>query len=400
MAIETIQQRFSDRLKTRRSEHLYRQRPLAFGPQQPQMQINGLCCINFCSNDYLGLANHPQIKQRLIAALQNDDISYGSGAAHLVTGHHLEHHLLEDELADWLGVERVLLFSTGFMANLAVLETFAQKGDVILGDKLNHASLVDGALHSEAEFKRYPHGDMTALEKRLQQAQAKEQQAVIVTDGVFSMDGDLAPLPEIQELARKYHAWLIIDDAHGFGALGQEGKGTLNHFNLETDCNTLQIGTLGKAFGCSGAFVAGSETAIEALIQFARPYIYTTASPQLNAVAVRQALRLVKSADKERRHLQELIQQFRQGAQQIGLKLWSSPTAIQPVMLGASETAMRWSEELKQKGFWVAAIRPPTVPQNQARLRITFSASHTVEEVDALLQALDEIHRQESSAKV
>ncbi|MBO1924669.1 8-amino-7-oxononanoate synthase [Thiomicrorhabdus sp. 6S3-12] len=397
MAIETIQQRFSDRLKTRRSEHLYRQRPLAFGPQQPQMQINGLRCINFCSNDYLGLANHPQIKQRLIAALQSDDISYGSGAAHLVTGHHLEHHLLEDELADWLGVERVLLFSTGFMANLAVLQTFAQKGDLILGDKLNHASLVDGALHSEAEFKRYPHGDMAALEKRLQQAQAKEQQTLIVTDGVFSMDGDLAPLPKIQELARKYHAWLIIDDAHGFGVLGQEGKGTLNHFNLETDADTLQIGTLGKAFGCSGAFVAGSETAIETLIQFARPYIYTTASPQLNAVAVRQALRLVKSGDKERHHLQNLIQQFRRGAQRIGLKLWQSPTAIQPVMLGASETALRWSEALKQKGFWVAAIRPPTVPQNQARLRITFSAAHTAEEVDALLQALAEIHRQESS---
>ncbi|CAN8140032.1 8-amino-7-oxononanoate synthase [uncultured Thiomicrorhabdus sp.] len=388
MAIESLQQRFTERLEQRRKQHLYRQRPLAFSPQQPQMKINGIECVNFCSNDYLGLANHPQIKQRLITALQDSGISYGSGAAHLVTGHHLEHHLLEDELADWLGVERVLLFSTGFMANLAVLQTLAQKGDVILGDKLNHASLVDGALHSEADFKRYPHLDTQALEKRLQQAYQEQQQAIIVTDGVFSMDGDLAPLAKIQQLAKSYNAWTIIDDAHGFGPLGDKGRGTLNHFGLKADDNTVQIGTLGKAFGCSGAFVAGSNTVIEALIQFARPYIYTTASTQLNAVAVREALQIIQQADNERQQLHDLIQQFRDGAEAIGLQLWDSPTAIQPILLGDSSTALSWSEHLKQQGFWVAAIRPPTVPKGQARLRVTLSASHTSEQVQQLLAAL------------
>ena len=391
MTINSIAERFSEHLQKRREEHLYRQRPLAFSPQQPQMQINGLQCINFCSNDYLGLANHPQIKQRLIEALQEEPISYGSGAAHLVTGHHLEHHLLEDEIADWLGVQRVLLFSTGFMANLAVLQTLAQKGDVILGDKLNHASLIDGALHSEADFKRYPHLNMQALEKRLQQAQKNQQQAIIVTDGVFSMDGYLAPLEHIQALAKSYQAWTVIDDAHGFGTLGKQGTGSLNHFGGSADENTVQIGTLGKAFGCSGAFVAGSNIFIEALIQFARPYIYTTATPQLNAIAVRKALQIVKTADKERQALQSRIQQFRQGANKIGVQLWESSTAIQPIMLGDSATAMEWSEKLKQRGFWVAAIRPPTVPQGQARLRVTLSAAHTQAQVEQLLRALNDI---------
>lgn len=357
------------------------------------MKINGIECINFCSNDYLGLANHPQIKQRLIEALQTDATSYGSGAAHLVTGHHLEHHLLEDELADWLGVERVLLFSTGFMANLAVLQTLAQKGDILLGDKLNHASLVYGALQSDADFKRYPHLDMLALEKRLQQAQNKQQQAIIVSDGVFSMDGDLAPLVDIQRLAQQYQAWTIIDDAHGFGSLGEQGRGTLDHFGLQANENTVQIGTLGKAFGCSGAFVAGSNTLIEALIQFARPYIYTTASPQLNAVAVRESLKIIKKADNERQKLQFLIVQFRNGAKQLGLELWNSSTAIQPILLGDSANAIHWSEQLKQQGFWVAAIRPPTIPKGQSRLRITLSAAHTEQQIKQLLEALKQCQK-------
>lgn len=389
--MESIEQRFTGRLTQRRAEHLYRERPLAFSPQQPEMQINGLHCINFCSNDYLGLANHPQIKHRLIEALQSDSVSYGSGAAHLVTGHHLEHHLLEDELADWLGVERVLLFSTGFMANLAVMQTFAQQNDVILGDKLNHASLIDGALQSSAEFKRYPHLDVKNLEKRLKAAKSRNQQAIIVTDGVFSMDGDLAPLPKITALAKEYQAWLIIDDAHGFGTLGEQGRGTLNHFGLNACNNTLQIGTLGKAFGCSGAFVAGSQIAIEAMIQFARPYIYTTAMPQLNAVAVRQALKLVKNADNQRQTLQTLIAKFRTGATALGLTLIDSPSAIQPILLGDAQTALNWSQALKNQGFWVAAIRPPTVAANQSRLRITLSAAHSESQLNGLLTALGQL---------
>jgi len=388
----SIQNRFQPLLKQREQEHLYRRRPLVFSPQQPIMQINGIECINFSSNDYLGLANHPNIKQALLNSLNTeDDISYGSGAAHLVTGHHLHHHLLEDELADWLGVERTLLFSTGYMANLAVQQTLMQAGDTILADKLNHASLIDGAQLSTANLKRYPHLDMEALERRLKQAQAQNSQVMIVTDGVFSMDGDIAPLKTLQQLAQNYQAWLFVDDAHGIGTLGKQGKGCFEHFGLEPDENTIIVGTLGKAFGTSGAFVAGSETLIETLIQFARPYIYTTAMPQLNALAIREALKLVKNAEASREALQQNIKHFREGALKIGLNLWPSETAIQPIMLGKSETAVAWSEALKQAGFWVGAIRPPTVPKNQARLRVTLSARHTVEQIDQLLQALHNI---------
>lgn len=388
----SIQNRFQPLLKQREQDHLYRRRPLVFSPQQPMMKINGIECINFSSNDYLGLANHPNIKQALLNRLKTEeDMSYGSGAAHLVTGHHLHHHLLEDELADWLGVERTLLFSTGYMANLAVQQTLMQAGDTILADKLNHASLIDGAQLSAANLKRYPHLDMEALERRLKQAQAQNSQVMIVTDGVFSMDGDIASLKTLQQLAQNYQAWLFVDDAHGIGTLGKQGKGCFEHFDLESDENTIIVGTLGKAFGTSGAFVAGSETLIETLIQFARPYIYTTAMPQLNALAIREALSLVKNADASRETLRHNIQHFREGALKIGLNLWPSETAIQPIMLGQSETAIAWSEALKQAGFWVGAIRPPTVPKNQARLRVTLSASHTAEQIDQLIQALDKI---------
>jgi 8-amino-7-oxononanoate synthase len=390
----SIKDRFQPLLEQRRQQHLYRSRPLVTSAQTANMQINGLQVINFSSNDYLGLANHPQIKQTLSQALQTDEISYGSGAAHLVTGHHLQHHLAEDEIADWLGCERALLFSTGYMANLAVLQVLMQSGDIILADKLNHASLIDGALQSEATLKRYPHLEMQALERRLQQASSEDGQVMIVTDGVFSMDGDLAPLPQIQKLAQTYQAWLLVDDAHGFGCLGQYGKGCFEHFGLEPDANTILVGTLGKAFGTSGAFVAGSATLIESLIQFARPYIYTTAMPQLNALAIREALKLVQSAEvggASREILKQHIKQFRTGAKAIGLTLWDSPTPIQPIMLGDSETALMWSEKLKQKGFWVSAIRPPTVPDGQARLRITLSASHSTAQIQDLLKALAEI---------
>ncbi len=353
------------------------------------MQINGVNVINFSSNDYLGLANDASIKQGLIAALQNEDLSYGSGAAHLVSGHHLHHHLLEDEIADWLGTERALLFSTGYMANLAVQQTLMQSGDTILADKLNHASLIDGALNSAADLKRYPHLDMNALERRLQKINTG--QAMITTDGVFSMDGDMAPLKQIQTLAQTHQAWLMVDDAHGYGMLGQQGRGCFNHLGLTANDDTIQVGTLGKAFGTSGAFVAGSQVLIESLIQFARPYIYTTAMSPLNALATRIALKKVIEAEPQRAALQQRIQQFRQGADDLGLSLWPSATAIQPIILGASETALQWSDELKKRGFWVSAIRPPTVPQGQARLRVTLSASHSTADIDSLLEALKQI---------
>lgn len=390
----SIESRFKPLLQQRNQQHLYRQRPLTFSAQQAEMQINGLPVINFSSNDYLGLANDPDIQQALLQGLQDPLVSYGSGAAHLVTGHHLHHHLLEDEIADWLGCERALLFSTGYMANLAVQQTLMQKGDTILADKLNHASLIDGALHSVANLKRYPHLDMRALERRLTQNNAG--QAMIVTDGVFSMDGDMAPLSEICRLAESQQAWLMVDDAHGFGMLGKQGRGCFDLQNVQPTADTILIGTLGKAFGTSGAFVAGSQTLIESLIQFARPYIYTTAMSPLNALASRAALKRVMTAEPERIRLQQHIQQFRQGALALGLTLWDSQTAIQPIMLGSSETAIKWSEALKQKGFWVTAIRPPTVPNGQARLRVTLSASHTSEHIEALLTALKQIQATDS----
>ena len=381
---QTLTQRLTPLLQQRQAQALYRRRPLVFSAQTPEMQINGLTVINFSANDYLGLANHPELKHSLIQSL--DELSIGSGAAHLITGHHLQHHLLEDELADWLGVERVLLFSTGYMANLAVLQTLMQKGDLILADKLNHASLIDGAQHSAAEFKRYPHNDMKALARRLQQAGSR--QTLIVSDGVFSMDGDLAPLDQLHTLAQQHQSWLFIDDAHGLGVLGEQGKGSFSHFQVPKTENTCLMGTLGKAFGVSGAFVAGSEILIESLIQFARPYIYTTAMSPLMAQVARTALKLVKTADAQRAQLQQHIQHFKTGCQQLGLKLLPSPTAIQPLLLGDSQTALDWSQQLKKAGFWVTAIRPPTVPQNSARLRITLSAAHTSEQLDRLLAAL------------
>ncbi|BBP42454.1 8-amino-7-oxononanoate synthase [Thiosulfativibrio zosterae] len=383
----SIEQRFAPLLQARQAQNLYRARPLALSAQQPSMQINGKQVINFSSNDYLGLANAPELKNALQQTL-SQNLSVGSGAAHLVTGHSLEHHLLEDELADWLGVERVLLFSTGYMANLAVQQVLMQKGDLILGDKLNHASLIDGALQSDADFKRYAHNDMSALEKRLSKTQHADSATLIVSDGVFSMDGDLTKLPELQKLAKNNQAWLFLDDAHGFGALGKHGKGCFEYFDCQPDTNTILMGTLGKAFGVSGAFVAGSQTLIETLINFARPYIYTTAMSPMMAAAGREALRLVKQADARREHLNQLIQQFRIGASQLGLPLMDSPSAIQPIVLGDAATALAWSEQLKQQGFWVGAIRPPTVPHNTARLRITLSAAHTAEQVDSLLEAL------------
>ena len=382
----TIAQRFTPRLDQRKADSLFRQRPLSLSPQQPQMQINGLSMLNFCSNDYLGLASDWRIKQ---AVCDDDTAGWGSGAAHLVTGHHLHHHLLEDELADWLGTERALLFSTGYMANLAVQQTLMQRGDLIVGDKLNHASLIDGAQASGAMFKRYPHLDYTALEKRLASSNVP---TLVVSDSVFSMDGDLADIKQLQQLATNHQAWLLIDDAHALGVLGREGRGSFDHFGLEIGADTALVGTFGKAFGTSGAFVAGSAVLIESLIQFARPFIYTTAMSPMNALATRTALKLLRDGDDLRRQLRANIAQFRAGASGLGLSLMPSESAIQPILLGESEQAVAWSEALKEAGFWVAAIRPPTVPQNQARLRITLSAAHHADQIDDLLQELSKLN--------
>ncbi|SFR55841.1 8-amino-7-oxononanoate synthase [Thiomicrospira sp. ALE5] len=382
----SIKQRFQSRLAERQSQALYRQRPLVSSPQAVTMTINGQAYINFCSNDYLGLASHPKIKD---VVCKDQAAGWGSGAAHLVTGHHHYHHQLEQALASWLGTERALLFSTGYMANLAVQQTLLQSGDVIIADKLNHASLIDGALASSADFKRYPHLDYAALSRRLA---GTEQQSLIVTDSVFSMDGDLADIAHLTQLADQHQAWLLVDDAHAMGVLGAQGRGSFSHFGVTPAADHILMGTFGKAFGTSGAFVAGSEVLIESLIQFARPFIYTTAMSPLNALATLTALELVQEGDQLRARLNANITQLRQGLNELRLPMLESASAIQPVLCRDAAQAVSWSEQLKTAGFWVAAIRPPTVAQ--ARLRITLSASHQPDQIAGLIEGFAQLTKQ------
>ena len=375
-------------LAQRRSQHLYRTRRILESPQGPEVVIDGRRVLCFCSNDYLGLANHPDV----IKALQQGAAEHGvgSGAAHLICGHHAAHHALEEELAVFTQRPRALLFSTGYMANLGVLSALAQTGQTVYEDRLNHASLIDAGLLSAARLRRYPHADSKALENYLQKA-SQDPPALIASDGVFSMDGDLAPLPELAALARRYGARLIIDDAHGLGVLGKNGRGALEEFGLGTDDVPILVGTLGKAFGSFGAFVAGSEELIETLIQGARSYIYTTALPPAIAEATRTSLKLVQTESWRREHLQKLIARFRAGAEQLALPLLASATPIQPLLIGESEKALALSETLLTRGILVSAIRPPTVPQGTARLRITLSAAHSEQQIDRLLETLGEL---------
>ena len=371
------------RLDERRTAHLYRQRPLLDSPQGPQAVVDGRPLLAFCSNDYLGLANHPEV----IAALREgaERWGVGGGASHLVIGHSAPHHRLEEALAEFTGRPRALLFSTGYMANLAAVTALVGRGDTVLQDRLNHASLLDAGLLSGARFSRYLHSDAASLASRLAKA---EGNTLVVSDGVFSMDGDLAPLPALAAAAKNTGAWLLVDDAHGFGPLGATGGGIVEHFGLGMDEVPVLVGTLGKAFGTAGAFVAGSEELIETLIQFARPYIYTTSQPPAVACATLQSLRLLREEGWRREHLQRLIARFRQGAAEIGLTLVDSPTPIQPILIGDSERAVRLSARLKELGVLVGAIRPPTVPAGTARLRVTLSAAHSEAHLERLLDAL------------
>ncbi|UOG92700.1 MAG: 8-amino-7-oxononanoate synthase [Candidatus Thiothrix sulfatifontis] len=374
-------------LDLRRSRHLYRRTRLADSPQQPQRHIDGKPFLTFCSNDYLGLANHPAV----IRAFQQAANTYGvgSGAAHLVNGHSRPHQQLEEALAAFTGRERALLFSTGYMANLGVVNALLSgRNDVVYADRLNHASLVDAALLSGATLIRYPHNDTTSLGKRLLAHEGDAPTQLILTDGVFSMDGDVAPLAKLALMARQHEAWLMVDDAHGFGVLGNTGAGLVEAAGLNQDDMPILMGTLGKALGTAGAFIAGSHDLIEYLIQTARTWIYTTAQPPAVAAATLVSLQLVATESWRREHLRNLIQQFRTGATQLGLPLMPSDTAIQPLLVGSSEHALAVSRQLEECGILVTAIRPPTVPAGTARLRITLSAAHTAEEVERLLDAL------------
>lgn len=375
----------SARLAERHAAHLHRQRPLLDSPQGPLVQVDGRSLLAFCSNDYLGLANHPEV----IAAMRQgaEQWGVGGGASHLVIGHSTPHHELEEALAEFTGRPRALLFSTGYMANLAAVTALVGQGDTVLEDRINHASLLDAGLLSGARFSRYLHNDAVSLSNRLRKATGN---TLVVSDGVFSMDGDLADLPALCAEARRSNAWVMVDDAHGFGPLGATGGGIVEHFGLGLDDVQVLVGTLGKAFGTAGAFVAGSEELIETLIQFARPYIYTTSQPPAVACATLKSLELLRTEGWRREHLNQLIARFRQGAAEIGLTLMDSPTPIQPILIGDSERALKLSALLKARGLLVGAIRPPTVPAGSARLRVTLSAAHSEAQLEQLLDALAE----------
>lgn len=371
-------------LDQRRAASLYRQRRVVSSPQGVTLEIDGKRYLSFSSNDYLGLANHPVVAEAFQQGVSR--WGSGSGAAHLITGHTAAHHALEEELAEFLGYPRVLLFSSGYQANLGVHQALLGRRDRTIHDRLNHASLLDGARLSAAKLLRYGHSDIDALESRL--AEAHSGRTLVVTDGVFSMDGDSAPLPAMANECRCGGAVLMVDDAHGIGVHGPEGRGTVAKFGMGLSEVPILMGTLGKAFGVSGAFVAGSEALVETLIQQARTYIYTTATPPAQAEAARSALQLVKRGDERREQLQQLIARFREGATQLGLQLMPSTTPIQPLMIGDAADAVALSQRLQQTGILVAPIRPPTVAEGSARLRITLSANHTVAQVDRLLEAL------------
>lgn len=371
-------------LQQRKAKELYRSRLVLQSPQGAEIILAGKKYLNFCSNDYLGLANHPEVIEAFQQAAQ--EYGVGSGASHLVNGHSHYHHQLEEALAAFTGRPRALLFSTGYMANLGAVTALLGKSDAAFEDRLNHASLLDAGLLSRADFQRYPHGDFEDLSRRLERSQAKRK--LIITDGVFSMDGDLAPLSELITTAKIHSAWLMVDDAHGFGCIGQTGGGVCELFSAATKDVPVLVGTLGKGFGTAGAFVAGSEVLIETLIQQARTYIYTTALPPAVAAATLVSLKLAQRENWRRERLTELINEFREGAKQRGLALMASQSPIQPVLAGTATEALRVSNALKTQGVLVTAIRPPTVPAGTARLRVTLSAAHNSEQVEILLNAL------------
>ena len=379
-------------LAKKKQQQRYRSHRITETPQQARMQIDGQSILNFCSNDYLGLANHPDIISSFKKAA--DKFGVGSGSAHLISGHSKAHQALEEALADFTSRDRALLFSTGYMANIGVLDALTERGDTIYADRLNHASLVDGALLSKASTKRYQHNDIHSLERQITAQHKKNltnSNEIIVSDGVFSMDGDVANVAQLASLAKKYQTWLMIDDAHGFGTLGKTGGGLLQQENLRQADVPIMMATLGKAVGTSGAFIAGSEELIEYLIQTARSHIFTTAMPPAIASATLTSLEIIKKELWRREKLAALITQFKQGAKQIGIELMPSDTAIQPILVGSSKKTVAISQQLLNKGLLVSAIRPPTVAKNTARLRITLSANHNKQMVEELLEKLSKV---------
>ena len=351
-----------------------------------RLRIDGQELVSFASNDYLGLAQHAEVVRAMQDAANRWGV--GSTAAHLLGGHRGPHVQLEREVAAWLGYDAALLFSTGYLANLGVIAGLMQRGDVCVQDKLNHACLIDGATLADCELRRYPHNDVDAAARQFDAV--GEAPKLLATDGVFSMDGDLAPLPELAALARNRDALLFVDDAHGFGVLGPGGQGSPEHLGLGAKDVSLRMVTLGKAVGCGGALVLGSRDLIDALVQFARPFVYTTAMPPAVAAAASAAIAIIRREPERRAHLQKLITRFRRGAEQLGYTLMDSVTPIQPLLVGNTDAALALSQALMASGWYVPAIRPPTVPAGSARLRVTLSAAHTETQIYGLLQALDD----------
>ena len=386
-------------LEERAAKGLRRDRHLVDSAQGARLRVDGRELLHFGSNDYLGLAGD----RRVVAAAQAGAARYGvgAGASHLISGHFAPHDAIERDLAAWVAPcakARALLFSTGYLANLAIVTALVGRGDAVFADKLNHACLNDAALLSRADFVRYAHGDVEALAKRL--ASSGAHRKLIATDAVFSMDGDIAALASLLELAEKYDAWLVVDDAHGFGVLGDRsaadggnsGRGTLAQLGLASE-RIVYMATLGKAAGVAGAFVAAHDSVIETLIQTARSYIFTTAAPPMLSCALAASLALIRDEPERRVHLFALIDRWRDAATALAWLTLPSATAIQPLILGTNAEALRVSDALWDRDIWVPAIRPPTVPQGSARLRITFSASHSLDDVDLLVEALADVAR-------
>lgn len=379
-------------LEQRAADGLTRRRRLLQSAQSAHVLVDGRSVLSFCSNDYLGLANHSELK----AAMQQgvEQAGVGSGASHLITGHHQFHDVLEQQLAEFVGMDDALLFSTGYMANIGVVTSLVNRHDVIFSDKLNHASLNDAAVLSRADVQRYPHNDMVTLESLLKNASdnSAKKRKLIVVDAVFSMDGDIAPLDKIVALCERYDAYCLLDDAHGFGVLGKNGRGTLSHFALSSP-RIIYMATLGKAAGVSGAFIAANQTIVDYLKQKARTYIYTTASPPASAFALSKAVDIIKNGDALRAHLNGLITILKQS---LNLKKWQlmdSPSAIQPLLVGSNQAVIELSEYLLTSGILVPAIRPPTVPAGTARLRISLTAAHSTQDIEKLIVAIHQAER-------
>jgi len=372
-------------LDQREAEGLLRQRRLLDSPQAEHIQTNNQHYLSFCSNDYLGLANHPL----LISTMQQaaGEAGVGSGASNLITGHHRYHDSLEKQLATFVGMPAALLFSTGYMANIGVLGALAGRGDAIFADKLNHACLNDGSYYSLADFHRFPHNDVSALENLLKESRAKRK--LIAVDAVFSMDGDIAPLTEYLALCERYDAYLYVDDAHGFGVLGEHGQGSLNHLRLKSP-RIIMMATLGKAAGVAGAFVAGEQVVIDYLIQTAKSYVYSTPAPPALSATLSASVKLIEQGDHLRAQLQHSIATLKRHLKLIKWQLMPSETAVQPLLVGSNHDALKLSEYLQSKGILVPAIRPPTVPKNTARLRISLSAGHSEDDVLALARMINE----------